>query len=69
MAITTWRKGARGKREAGAKEREEGPSIPFYSETSLPGCCQITGEEHTLLLPGTVEVEFRQNTNKVWGKL
>ena len=34
-------------REARVREREELASSPFYS-----GCCQVTGEEHTWLLPG-----------------
>jgi hypothetical protein len=32
-------------------KREEGASSPFYSGSSVPGCCQVTG------------VEFRQNAN------
>ena len=54
--MSTWRKwgrewGERGKGEAIAKqnkrgreeqESKEGSSSPFYSESDLPGCCQVT---------------------------
>jgi hypothetical protein len=36
------------------QEREEEASSPFYSRSDLPGCCQATGEEPTLLLPGNL---------------
>jgi hypothetical protein len=36
-------KGARGQSESKkARERKEGASIPFYSESGIPGCCQVT---------------------------
>jgi hypothetical protein len=56
-----------GKRErARGQESKEGASIPFYSGSGLTGCYQVTGEEHTWLLPGNYGVEFRQNANTLY---
>ena len=30
------------KRNEQEQEREEGASSPFYSESGIPGCCQVT---------------------------
>jgi hypothetical protein len=30
------------KRNEQEQEREEGASSPFYSESDIPGCCQVT---------------------------
>jgi len=35
------REGTKGKR-ARARENEEGASSLFYSESGIPGCCQVT---------------------------
>lgn len=32
----------KNKREAREQEQEEGASSPFYNESGLPGCCQVT---------------------------
>jgi len=38
------RKGQRGK-SLREQENEEGPSSPFYSESGIPDCCQVTVEQ------------------------
>jgi len=35
------KKGQRGKRVREG-ESEEGANIPFYTESGIPGCCQVT---------------------------
>jgi len=43
--MSTWRVGGRGMGREGTKEqeqeREEGVHSPFYSESGIPGCCQV----------------------------
>jgi hypothetical protein len=39
---------------------EGGASSPSYSES---GCGEVTGVEHTWLLPGNCEAELRPNAN------
>jgi len=47
------------------QENEEGASSPFYSESGIPGCCQVTvGWSILGYCQVTVGVELRQNTNK-----
>ena len=58
-------KGVQREDEQGSErqEREEGVNRPFYSGQAYLAVAGNCGEEHTWLLPGTVGVEFRQNTN------
>lgn len=52
------RKGARDKSKRGRareEEREKRASSPFHGGLGLPGCCQVTWEEHACLLPGNCE--------------
>jgi hypothetical protein len=48
--MSTWRERREGSGERESKlgarareqEREEGASSPFYSESGIPDCCQVT---------------------------
>ena len=40
------RRGGKGRaRESKRARVEEGASSLFYSESGIPGCCQVTGED------------------------
>ena len=68
--MSTWKEmgegnGERGGREAEkGQESEEGASSPFYSESGLPGCCQVTmGQSLDRMLPNEGRVRNRKITS------